>query len=54
MKEFKIEISETLQKTIKVKAKDFNEAYNKVLEDYRNGDIILDSNDFVDYEIKEI
>ena len=48
---FKLEITECLQKVIEVEAKTKEEAYNKVSRMYRNGEIVLDSNDFIDKEI---
>ena len=54
MEEYSIEITETLSRTIKIKAKDLNEAFYKVLEDYKNGDIVLNENDLKDYLIEPI
>lgn len=51
--EFKIEITETLQKVVTVNAKTLGEAIEQTKNDYNNGEIILDSMDFVGYEIKE-
>ena len=48
---FKLEITECLQKVIEVEAKTKEEAYNKVSRMYRDGEIVLDSNDFIDKEI---
>lgn len=50
---FKIEITETLQKIVEIEAKDLSEAITIVATDYANGEIVLDSMDFVGYEIKE-
>ncbi len=51
MKEFEIEITETLQKQIKILANSEKEAYEKILFKYRNGEIVLDSSDFVGNEV---
>ena len=54
MKEFKIEIVETLQKTIVVLSDNLENAIDKVEELYYNGEIVLDSNDFVETKFQEI
>ena len=48
MKKYTIEITETLQKQISVEANSYEEAERKVKEQYRNNDIILDSDDYID------
>lgn len=55
MKEFKIEITETLQRTITIIAKDENAAINEARDLYFDEEVILDSNDYVDtdFEIVE-
>ncbi len=52
MKEFKVEITEYLQRVITVEADNKREAILKVKEEYDKGNIILDSNDFVTNEIE--
>ena len=52
MNKYKVEITEYLQKTIEVDAKDENEAYSKVKQMYDNEEIILSADDFTDKEIK--
>lgn len=52
MKTFKIEITETLQRVVEVKANTEEDAYQTVREKYRNEEIVLDDSDFVDTEIK--
>ena len=54
MKEFKIEIVETLQKTIVVLSDNLENAIDKVREHYYNGEIVLDSNDFIETKFQEI
>lgn len=54
MNTFKIEITETFQKIIEVKAKSADEAYKTVKEKYKNEEIILNENDYIDTEIKEL
>lgn len=50
---FKIEITETLQRVVEVKANNLSEAISKVMEDYDNLNIVLDHDDFVEFSIKE-
>lgn len=52
MATFKIQITETLQRVIEVEANNYDEAEDKVNEDYRNGDIVLDYNDYKSTEIE--
>lgn len=47
MKEYLVTITETLSRTIKVKAPTIGEAEEKVEQDYRHGKIVLDSGDYV-------
>ena len=54
MKEFKIEITETLSKIIEIQANDVDEALEAIKEMYYQELIILDSRDFVDKEIKMV
>lgn len=51
MKTFKFEITETLQKTINIEAENEIDAYKLINDMYKNGDIILDTDDFIDKEI---
>lgn len=52
-KKFNIEIEETLQKVVQVKANSLNEAMNKVQEKYRNEEYILNEDDFKGVEFNE-
>ena len=52
MKTFEIEIIETLSTIVKVKADSIDEAVVKVKEKYRNEEIILTADDYVDTEFK--
>lgn len=45
---FKIEITETLQRTIEVEASSQEQALKHIREQYASGEIVLDSNDYVD------
>ncbi len=54
MKKYEIEITETFQKMIKVNASDIDEAINKVIKKYKNEEIVLDSDDFVEVSFSEI
>ena len=46
-----IEITETLQKQVEVEAQNESEAIRIIKEKYKNEDIILTEQDFIDYEI---
>lgn len=48
MKKYTIEITETLQKQVSVEANSYEEAERKVKEQYRNNEIILDSDNYID------
>lgn len=48
MKKYLVEITETLQKQITIIASSREEAEQKVKEKYRNEEIVLDENDYVD------
>ena len=50
-KEWNVEITETLQRTVKVTAETADEAWEMVREMYRNCEVVLDSEDFIDSEI---
>lgn len=52
MKEFEVLITEILQRKVKVKASNEEEAKNKVLKMYDDEKIILGSEDFWDYSIE--
>lgn len=54
MATFTFEITETLQRQVTIKAKDLEAAQEKVNRQYENEDIVLDADDFVDYDIKSI
>lgn len=53
METFKIEIQEFLSKIIDIEAENINEAVSKTKKMYQNGEIILDSDDYVTTEIDE-
>lgn len=53
MKEFKIEIIEKLSESLNIKANSIDEALDKVNEMYKNEQIILDSSNHIDTEIRE-
>lgn len=52
MKTFEIEITETLQVIKKVKAENYNDAYEIINEQYKNEEIVLTSEEYVDTIIK--
>ena len=49
-KEFKVEIKEILSRIVPIKANTEEEAYQKVKQLYKNEEIVLDDNDFLDVE----
>lgn len=49
-KEFIIYITETLQKKVIIKANDIDEALDQVIDQYNDGEIVLDYNDYLDVE----
>lgn len=51
---YKVEITETLQKTVEVEANNKEEALNKVMKIYKNSEVILNDNDFVDVDFKSV
>lgn len=53
-KTFTVMITETLQRIVRVKAKNKDEAYDKVREQYQNEDIVLDSADYIDTEFEVV
>lgn len=53
-KKYLVEIVETLSKQVVVEAKDDDEAYMRALDAYTSGQIILDSGDYMNYEIYTI
>ena len=53
MKTFEFEIQELLSRIVEVDAKNEDEAYRKVKEMYKKEEIVLDSSDFVETEIKK-
>ncbi len=50
MKEFKVEITETLQKTITIIAKDESAAIEEAKSLYRDEEIVLDDSNYIDTE----
>lgn len=50
---YKIEITEILQKVVKVEADTVEEALGKVEDKYCRAEIILDADDMKDYTIEE-
>jgi hypothetical protein len=54
MKTFNIEITETLSRVVTIDAVDIEEALELVIDQYNAGDIVLDSGDFINYEIQEL
>ena len=50
MKKFTIEITETLPRLVSIEAEDEYEAECIVREKYKNGEIVLDADDFQEYD----
>ncbi len=53
MKTFYISVTETLNRIVEVHAEDTNEALQKVEDAYYNGEVVLDSEDFVDTDFTD-
>ena len=53
-KKYEIEVTETLQRIVVVGARSVEEATAQVTEKYREGEIVLDSSDFVDVKIETL
>ena len=51
MNKYKVEIEEILNRIVEVEAKNEDEAYMKVKEQYRKCEIVLTAEDFIDVEI---
>lgn len=54
MKKFSIEIEEVLQKIIEVEARDENEALRLVSDQYRQGNVILNEDDYKGCELRVV
>ena len=54
MKTYKVQITETLQRTVEVEATDEDAAVDAVNNQYRDEEIILDSDDANDVEIEVV
>ena len=54
MNTFRIEITETLQRVVEVNASSEKEAINKVMDMYKNEEVVLDSNDFIETDFASI
>lgn len=52
MNTYIFEITETLQRTVAIEADDDKEAYEIIRRKYKEEDIVLDSSDFVESEIR--
>lgn len=52
---FKVEVTETLQRTVEIEADDPHDAVRKAIEMYQNEEIVLDTDDYVDttFDIKK-
>ena len=50
MKKYTIELTETLTRLVSIEAEDKYEAERIVREKYKNGEIVLDADDFQDYD----
>lgn len=52
MKEYNVEIVETLIRIVTVEATSEEEAIEKIMYDYNNAELVLDSDDFFDVEFE--
>ncbi len=50
METFKIEVKETLLRIIEIKANSADEALTKIQNFYKNEEIVLDANDYIETE----
>lgn len=53
MKTYYISVTETLNKIVEVHAEDLSEALQKAEDAYYNGEIVLDSEDYVDTQFND-
>ena len=53
-KEFVVYITEILQRKVIVEANNDSEALDQVIDQYNNGEIVLDYNDYFDVEFSSI
>jgi len=51
MEKFKLQIIETLSRVVEVEADTYERACEKLEDDYKHQRIVLDENDFVEFEI---
>ena len=54
IKTYQIEITETLQRVVELKAKSGEDAYAKVKKMYDDEEIVLDNSDYIDTDIKKM
>ena len=54
MNQYKVEITEILQKIIEIKAENKEDALHKAMKMYKNEEVILDNNDFIDVNFKNV
>ena len=52
MKEYQVEVVETLIRIVTVEATSEEEAIEQVMHDYNNAELVLDSDDFFDVEFE--
>lgn len=54
MKKFNIEITETIQKTIEVEAENEQVALHIAMKKYKNSEVLLTDEDFIDVDFKSV
>ena len=54
MNKYNIEITEILQKTIEIKAENKEDALHRAMKMYKNEEVILDNNDFINVDFKNV
>lgn len=53
MKTFKFEIKEYLSQVVEIEAENYEDAFNEAYQMYHDGEIVLDSSDFIYCEIED-
>ena len=54
MKSYNVKITETLRRTVTVKARGYDDAINKVRNAWRRSEYVLDANDFLEAEFEVV
>lgn len=54
MNKYKIEITETIQKIVEVEADNEQDAIHSVMRKYKNSEVVLTEEDFIDVDFKSV